>query len=180
MPSQPNWPHRSLLLLAWQRLVLRWELFPYHLYQEYLSHHLWPIEEESRLCLLDQLPGRCCHRRHESASRLQGFVPLANPLPPLQLLTVASTRSPLELRLLQVLSFAAVRTPSRSFSLDLRARWSGPRCASLQRLSSSNPTLSRESADLLEVSCLSSTLRLPTRLPLYLPASQPSRQPFSD
>lgn len=53
---------------------------------------------------------------------LRAFTPLANPLSTLQRLTVTPTRSPLELRLLQVLRLAAVRTPSRPFSLDLRAR----------------------------------------------------------
>lgn len=74
-----------------------------------------------------------------------------SPSSPRRGLAIASTRSPRELRLLQVLPLDVVRTPSRPLPLDLRARWSGPRCAGLQQLSPSSPTSSREAADLPEV-----------------------------
>jgi len=51
--------------------------------------------------------------RHSPPSRPQGFHQSANPLPHRRVLIVDTTRSPLELRLLQVFPLCAVGTPSR-------------------------------------------------------------------
>jgi len=118
-------------------------------------------------------------RRHLTPPRPQGVAPHANPSSSRRLLTTATTRSPPGLCLLQVLRLDAVPTLSRRLPLDLGARWSGPRCAGLQRLSSSSPTSSREAADLLEV-CACRDLAIAARPSALLPATQSSRQPFSD
>ena len=78
------------------------------------SHALSPVVRRSA----DDVATAATNRR----PALRAFAPLANPSSTTRCLAVLPIRSPLELRLLQVLSLAADRTPSRPFSLVAFAR----------------------------------------------------------
>ena len=89
----------------------------------------FPRDQPRRL-VVDDLPSRRWRRTADDVATVatsrrsahRACVPLANPLSSCWLLTFTSTRSPLELRLLQVLRLVAVPTPSHRHSLCTLSR----------------------------------------------------------